>query len=361
MTTRLATLVLVTLCAGAGAQEVAPIGSGGPPRMRGVTLPLHSDKPEFDYGPLLRELPELGVSHVCVMVKIFQTNGRSASPSRLLQYTPSDLTVLRTLAQARRLGLEVVLMPFLLLQHPAEDEWRGNLQPPDWGEWFRGYQRELKHFARLAEQAQAKVLVVGSELSSTEGHARRDGRLDPEAACADDCTPCELREHWLETIAQARRIFSGQLTYAANWDHYQAIPFWTKLDYVGLSAYYELAKDPDPTLESVLASWRRVRGELVAWRAQRELEQPFLILEVGYTSQDRTLSHPWKYTLNTAVDLQEQALGYEAFARCWRGQPALAGSFFYEWWGEGGPEDNGYTPRGKPALDVLRRFYRLPR
>jgi len=27
-------------------------------------------------------------------------------------------------------------------------------------------------------------------------------------------------------------------------------------------------------------------------------------------------------------------------------------------WGAGGPRDAGYSPRGKPAEAVLRRFYR---
>ncbi|MEZ6183384.1 MAG: hypothetical protein R3F62_00045 [Planctomycetota bacterium] len=318
------------------AQDAAPVSSASAPPMRGVTLPLHSLDPAHDYGALLRELPALGVTHVCVVVKIFQTNGKSATPGRRLRGTPNDLVVLRTLAQARRLGLEVVLLPALFLVHPSADEWRGNLAPPDWGVWFAGYRRELLHFARLAEQAQAAVLVVGSELSSAEAQA----------------------DLWRGTIERTRRVFSGRLTYAANWDHYQHVPFWEDLDYVGLSAYYELADGPDPTLEQVLGAWKRVRGQLLTWRAQRGLRQPLVFLEVGYTSVDGTLSAPWDYTRRAPLDLDEQALGYEAFARCWGGQPALAGCFFYEWWGEGGAEDRGYTPRGKPAAKVLERFYR---
>ena len=34
-----------------------------------------------------------------------------------------------------------------------------------------------------------------------------------------------------------------------------------------------------------------------------------------------------------------------------------AGFFLYEWWGVGGPQDRGYTPRGKPAADLIRRRF----
>ena len=36
----------------------------------------------------------------------------------------------------------------------------------------------------------------------------------------------------------------------------------------------------------------------------------------------------------------------------------LAGALFWNWWGPGGPEDRWYTPKGKPAEAVLRRWFR---
>ena len=43
------------------------------------------------------------------------------------------------------------------------------------------------------------------------------------------------------------------------------------------------------------------------------------------------------------------------------GEPALEGVFFYELWGDGGRADTGYTPRGKPASEVLSRYYKSRR
>ena len=44
------------------------------------------------------------------------------------------------------------------------------------------------------------------------------------------------------------------------------------------------------------------------------------------------------------------------FTRVWSGDERLGGVFFWNWWGEGGPACHDYTPRGKPAEQVLRRW-----
>ncbi len=350
---RLLPLALLLLVAAAPARAQEPPAAEGlaPPPMRGLGLTLHSKDPSYDYGPLLAELPPLGATHVLVIVHFYQRDGASPEPARHPVGTPSDRAILRVIRQARALGLRVGLLPILLLEAAGEDEWRGNLQPadargrrpgepgytaPDWDRWFAGYGRELLHFARLAEEGGAELFSVGSELSSTEAHER----------------------HWRTLIAEVRRAFSGRLTYSANWDHYRHVRVWRHLDAIGLSGYYELTQDPDPAPASLVAGWRAVRERLLDWRQEAGLSgRPLLFLEVGYTSQDGCASRPWDYTGERALDLAEQAACYRAFAAAWRGCPVLEGVFFYEWWGEGGPQDRGYTPRGKPALEELRRYF----
>jgi hypothetical protein len=58
------------------------------------------------------------------------------------------------------------------------------------------------------------------------------------------------------------------------------------------------------------------------------------------------------------VDLEEQRRAYVAFREAWREQPAVEGAFFWIWSGDGGPKDDRYTPRGKPAEDALRAWFR---
>ena len=49
---------------------------------------------------------------------------------------------------------------------------------------------------------------------------------------------------------------------------------------------------------------------------------------------------------------------FEAFIAVWDKHPQLEGVYFYEWWGKGGETDTHYTPKGKPAEKVIRRWYK---
>lgn len=346
-------VALAALAGGVAAQDVAPVGSpgvaapgsvtpaaAGPWRlpMRGMALPMHALDPAHDYATPLAELPPLGVDHVALFVHLWQRDARSPEPRRHPLRTPSDRVVRDTIRRARALGLAVALVPTVHLERPAPEDWRGSIRPPSWPAWFQGYRRELLHLARLAEDEGVALLAVGSELSSTDAQ---------EAL-------------WRALIADVRAEFSGPLTYSANWDHYQRVGFWDALDLVGLSAYFELSRAEDPAVDDLRAAWARERDALAVFRARRGLlGQPLVLLEVGYPSVAGAASKPWDYTAQGPVDLEVQRRCYEAFAAAWRGAPPadLAGVFFYEWWGEGGRRDRGYTPRGKPALDALKGLF----
>ncbi|MGE3854150.1 MAG: hypothetical protein AB7K09_20625, partial [Planctomycetota bacterium] len=91
------------------------------------------------------------------------------------------------------------------------------------------------------------------------------------------------------------------------------------------------------------------------WRHQLGL--PLIISEIGYRSADGSVTRPWNYFLPGDVDMEEQRRGYEAFFRAWYDDDMLQGVYFYNWFGEGGPDDKNYTPRGKPAATVMQSWY----
>jgi hypothetical protein len=88
--------------------------------------------------------------------------------------------------------------------------------------------------------------------------------------------------------------------------------------------------------------------------------RPIVFTEVGYRSIAGAAAAPWDETIAGTVDLEEQRRCYEAFRRVWQPAPAdvLAGVYFWNYYGFGGPTSRSYTPRGKPALLELRRWYR---
>jgi hypothetical protein len=42
-------------------------------------------------------------------------------------------------------------------------------------------------------------------------------------------------QYWSQLIVKIRK-YTGKLTYAANWDDFDKVPFWKELDYIGIDA-----------------------------------------------------------------------------------------------------------------------------
>ena len=310
---------------------------GTPPEIRGIALGLFADSPSHDYTPQLQEIAALGATHVAVVVTWFQQDIYSTEIVADPRRTPSMATIRATLSTARRLGLETMLFPYVRVDRKLEPHhWRGCLEPRDRAAWFHAYGEWIESLAVLAASEQVDILSLGSEMSSVD--------VDTEA--------------WITMIQGVRRVFPGRVTYSANWDHYEAVQFWEHLDIVGMTGYFELVA-PDhnnPTLEEICEGWREWYVRLIRW--QSGIARPILLTEVGYRSNDGAASAPWRWgEEENQVDLEEQRMLYEAVARVWSGESRLMGIFFWNWWGEGGSSCHDYTPRGKPAAEVLRRWF----
>lgn len=305
---------------------------------RGVGLGLFATDADYDYGHMLDEIVAHGATDVLVVLTWYQRDLKSHEIGPRAGFSPSDATVVRTLRQARERGLRVSLLPIVRLEKHTPTEWRGRIDPAAGHEvWFEHYGRYLLRMATLAQQAGIERFGVGSELLSLERH---------EAS-------------WRQLIGKVRERFEGKLYYSANWDHFDPIRFWDALDEVGVTAYFELTRgDERPTKQQLAAAWRHPRYQLAALRAR--LKKPVVITEVGYPSLVSAARYPWDETRKGAIDLELQALLYEAFCDAFGEQPFLSGAYFWNWFGFGGESDSGYTPRKKPAADVMRRCLERP-
>jgi len=305
--------------------------------MHGLALQIHRAEGAVSrLAPAVREVAELGADTVTISFSGYQKHAASWRIRNDEERTPDPDDMVRLIAVARANHLRVILMPKILLSEPRGSEWRGRIQPPSWKDWFEQYRRFIVPWARLAEEARAEVFVVGSELVSAEKHTR----------------------HWLRTIGDVRRVFHGQLAYSANWDHYSKIEFWNKVDLIGLTTYYKLSDTEMPSVSDLLDAWVPIKKQILSW--QRTAAKPLLLTEVGWPSQPGCSIEAWNYYRHTKPSpegLEEQRRCYEAFARTWADVPQLAGTIWWEWTPEpAGPQDFGYTPKGKPAEQVLRRW-----
>jgi hypothetical protein len=303
---------------------------------KGIALGLYSADPDHSYVAEIEEIAALGADSVSLIVVWMQGDIASTEIRSVPGRTVSEERLVEALRAAERLNLHTLVFPIVLLEKASEGEWRGRLAPVDLDAWFASYGAKITALAQIAEREGAESFSIGSELSSLEKNSGR----------------------WRELIAAVRARFSGRLTYTANWDHLRTIDFWSELDFVGVSAYFELATANDTPEDWLTGAWEIHRDRLLDWHAQDVPEMPLVITEVGYASQDGIAQHPWNYTLNGPLDLEEQRQCYAAFIRAWDGVESFRGVYFYEWGGDGGgSSDTSYTPKGKPAEDLIRAWF----
>lgn len=300
---------------------------------RGVALGLFATDPDYDYGPLVREIAELGATHLQLDVVWVQDDVRAADIRPVSGISPSDATVVRTMRQALSHGMSTTIFPILRLGRREAGEWRGTIAPAAGVDaWFSSYGAFVLRMADLATQGGAQRLSVGSELVSLEQHDAR----------------------WRTLIAAVRARFAGGLLYSANWDHFVEVPFWDALDEAGVTAYFELTRTAElPSSDALASAWEGPRAQLGAWRARVRL--PVVITEVGYPSIVGAARAPWDETRRAPIDLDGQARLLAAFCDAFAGHEVVAGFYIWNWFGWGGLHDAGYTPRGKPGANVVGR------
>jgi hypothetical protein len=306
---------------------------------RGLAIQVASGyKPIETYGPLLKEIAGLGANAVLLSVAGYMEHANTQSIHIEARKLPAPEDFKAIIRQARELHLRTIIMPIVLLRNPRGSEWRGVIEPPDWDDWWEQYTEFILYFADIAREGQADALMVGSELVSTEKYTER----------------------WVKVIEAVRpRFYGGKLGYSANWDHYRPVEFWDELDFIGMTSYFTLADKKDPTVAEIVERWEPIKKDILAW--QRRIGKPILFTEVGWCSQEGAATAPWNYYQNqkaTSVGLEEQRRLYEAFIQVWGKVPELMGAIWWEWKaGDGGPDDFGYSPKGKPAEAILRRWF----
>jgi hypothetical protein len=246
----------------------------------------------------------------------------------------SDEAVCEAAARARALGLRVWLKPHLWTRGFV-----GVLEfgPAGWPRFFDRYREFILHYALLAQRERIDGLVVGHELTSAAlGHPDR----------------------WRALIAEVRRVYSGTLTYGANWgEEVRGIRFWDALDLVGVSFYTPLADVPSRDVPALAARARKGLGELKAVGARAG--RPVLIVEAGYAPQSAAAVRPWEER-GGSRDLETQRACYDALVRALETETWIAGVFWWKWFSSdavGGAGDGSYTPRGKPAEAVMTRAF----
>lgn len=252
-----------------------------------------------------------------------------------------------TTEYAKANGIKTILKPHIWLRDEG-GKWRGEIKmksEEDWQTWFAAYENFIMHYAQVAEDAQMEMLCIGTELHQT-------------------CV--EREEDWRKLIAKIRTVYSGPLTYAANFsEEYEDVKFWDALDYIGVQAYFPLTTQEEASVEELRKGWQKPISDLEKF--SKKFNKPILFTEVGYKSTKDSGIDPWEWPQRLSEEErkgifseQTQANAYKALFAEVMDEPWFAGVHIWKWYP--GYEDSrrtstefniNFTPQKKQAEKVI--------
>jgi hypothetical protein len=218
----------------------------------------------------------------------------------------------RAATLAQQADVELFFKPHLA--YWGNFAWRGEIEFGEneaaWRRFFDTYSDFIVDQARFAESLGVELFAVGVEYERTT-HREAD---------------------WRRIIAAVRQVFSGRLTYAANWDSLDRVPFWDALDLIGVHAYFPLASaDDTPDRWAIWRGWDRHLAELGRLSRLHD-DKPVLFAEIGYPRSPRAAVEPWiPDTENTPAIQSLRRTLIEVAAERIEATPFITGMFWWKW------------------------------
>jgi hypothetical protein len=309
-----------------------------------------------------------GLRWVCLNVAVFQDHFASLYIYQDIRMSPADHEVVQIIEYIHEKGMSVFLRPVLELQ---DGTWRGRIRFPEenlhiipgrsqnsWTQWFDSLRPCLCHYAKIAQETGVELFSVGCEM---------DGTLFQD-------------EQYRRTIRAVREVYTGMVTYSANWSPVEAArpwvqngltsgedwirptyePWFKELDCLCTAYYTSAADGPGASVEDMQGKMELDRE---VYRAMHQrLGMPIIIAETGCRSVCGGAVLPWEHQKEGAYDPQEQVNYMKALFRTYKDEPWCGGIFWWKWQAlvdrPGNAcdpaGDTGFSLLGKPGLEAFR-------
>ena len=241
--------------------------------------------------------------------------------------------------QLRQQNIKIMIKPQIWIHRGEFTGFLDMKSEEDWKKLEKSYTNFILGYANLAEEINAEILCIGTELENF----------------------VEKRpEYWNTLITKIKKVYKGKLTYAANWDEFKRTPFWNKLDFIGIDAYFPITDEQTPSFQRSMEGWKKHKPVIKSY--SNKFKKPILFTEYGYRSVDYSGKEPWKYDRNmTEVNLEAQTNTTKALYETFWNEDWFAGGFIWKWFVDydksGGKNDNQFTPQNKPVEKVIKKYY----
>ena len=287
----------------------------------------------------LKKLENIGANAVAIVPYSYMRNPNR--PSYLnLEHSPgseNDESVIFANAQAQKLGMYSLMKPQIWMGR----SWPGDVlmeSEEDWDRFFDYYYRWIRHYALLAEMYGFDGLSLGVEFAKAT--VAQEGR-------------------WRNLIKKIRPLFSGDLTYCANWGtEFEKMAFWDEFDYIGLNCYYPLSKEEKVDKASLKAKFKEISKKIE--KVTSTFNKPLVFTEIGFRSVTAPWKNPHAEANGRAFSDEDQALCYEVIFEGINEMPWCKGILWWKWpsyLDYQGRQNTSFTPNNKSAEKVVRQWF----
>jgi len=235
-------------------------------------------------------------------------------------------------------GLSVMLKPQIWVGRGVFTGFIEMNSTEDWELFERNYKDYILAFAQMAEEENVEMMCIGTELNRFA---------------------VQRSDFWKGLISDIKHVYSGKLTYAENWDCFDRISFWGQLDYIGIDAYFPLAKGNSPTLTQLIEGWKIHESRMDS--VSEVLGKQLLFTEYGYRSTVNCAEKPWDYSESAEINHESQVNALKSLYEVMWHKPTFAGGFLWKWFPDhanaGGEENGMFTVQNKKAERLVKEVY----
>jgi hypothetical protein len=299
---------------------------------KGFNLPL--SRHNFSRGYLtqsLQELRAIGVNTLFIVTSFYQQAPNSSTIYESSSMSIGDTDLELAIDEIVAAGITPILKPHI---NVTDQTPRYMISPDTTEKWQKEYHTILYRYAEISQRNNLPALVIGTELDMV----------------ADT--------RWFSALIDSVRVrFSGTIIYSASYDHFWATALWNKVDIMGVNAYYQLCGKEYCNLSTYLQSWAYWLSLIEETAVKRD--KPVIISETGFTSTTKTAINPGDWNMSEQIAMIEQEKAYTALLSQAPAYSSIQGIFFWEWdiASYGGEETGSYTPRNKPAEEVVHEYW----
>ena len=288
----------------------------------------------------LGKLAQIGSNSVAIVPYSYMRNPNEPTPLNL-ESNPggeNDESVVTAHFNAKKLGMMTLLKPQIWLGR----SWPGDVamnSEEKWQQFFEYYSDWIIHYALLAEMYEFDAFCIGVEFAKAT---------------------IQRPEDWRKLIRRIRKLYSGKITYAANWgEEFEQLNFWDELDFIGINCYYPLSEADNPDKKELEKRFDAVLEKVE--KVSKQYKKPVVFTEIGFRSVNTPWKNPHADAANRPFSEKAQSLCYEVVFEGIHNKDWCDGIFWWKWpsyLSYQGQKNTSFTPNRKMAEGTVEKWFK---